>query len=57
MGLRDAAGALGVHYQTAYAWVRQGLLPARKVGRARRARVGRSASSRWAIVMHGRGDG
>ena len=57
MGLRDAAGALGVHYQTAYAWVRQGLLPARKIGRARRARVGRTASSRWAIVMHGSGDG
>jgi excisionase family DNA binding protein len=24
---------LGVHYQTAYAWVRQGVLPARKTGR------------------------
>jgi MerR family transcriptional regulator, light-induced transcriptional regulator len=33
MDLRGAADALGVHYQTAYAWVRQGLLPARKVGR------------------------
>lgn len=33
MDLREAAGALGVHYQTAYAWVRQGVLPARKVGR------------------------
>jgi MerR family transcriptional regulator, light-induced transcriptional regulator len=33
MDLREAAGALGVHYQTAYAWVRQGALPARKVGR------------------------
>jgi MerR family transcriptional regulator, light-induced transcriptional regulator len=33
MDLREAAGALGVHYQTAYAWVRQGILPARKVGR------------------------
>ena len=33
MDLREAAGALGVHYQTAYWWVRQGLLPARKVGR------------------------
>jgi methanogenic corrinoid protein MtbC1 len=30
MQLRDAANALDVHYQTAYAWVRQGLLPARK---------------------------
>jgi MerR family transcriptional regulator, light-induced transcriptional regulator len=33
MQLREAADALGVHYQTAYAWVRQGSLPARKVGR------------------------
>jgi MerR family transcriptional regulator, light-induced transcriptional regulator len=27
------ADVLGVHYQTAYAWVRQGTLPARKTGR------------------------
>ena len=33
MDLREAAGALGVHYQTAYGWVRQGVLPAHKVGR------------------------
>jgi excisionase family DNA binding protein len=33
MQLREAADTLGVHYQTAYAWVRQGVLPARKVGR------------------------
>jgi MerR family transcriptional regulator, light-induced transcriptional regulator len=33
MQLREAADALGVHYQTAYAWVRQGTLPARKTGR------------------------
>ena len=33
MELRDAAEALGVHYQTAYGWVRQGVLPARKAGR------------------------
>jgi MerR family transcriptional regulator, light-induced transcriptional regulator len=33
MQLREAADALGVHYQTAYAWVRQGVLPARKLGR------------------------
>jgi excisionase family DNA binding protein len=33
MQLREAAGVLGVHYQTAYAWVRQGVLPARKTGR------------------------
>jgi excisionase family DNA binding protein len=31
--LREAADALGVHYQTAYAWVREGTLPARKIGR------------------------
>ncbi len=33
MQLRDAAEFLGVHYQTAYAWVRRGILPARKTGR------------------------
>jgi MerR family transcriptional regulator, light-induced transcriptional regulator len=33
MELREAADVLGVHYQTAYAWVRQGSLPARKQGR------------------------
>jgi MerR family transcriptional regulator, light-induced transcriptional regulator len=33
MQLREAADALGVHYQTAYAWVREGTLPARKTGR------------------------
>jgi excisionase family DNA binding protein len=33
MELREAADALDVHYQTAYAWVRQGALPARKRGR------------------------
>jgi excisionase family DNA binding protein len=33
MDLSEAARALGVHYQTAYSWVRQGVLPARKVGR------------------------
>lgn len=31
--LREAADLLGVHYQTAYGWVRQGVLPATKVGR------------------------
>ena len=30
MQLREAADALGVHYQTAYGWVRHGVLPARK---------------------------
>jgi excisionase family DNA binding protein len=33
MQLREAAETLGVHYQTAYGWVREGVLPARKVGR------------------------
>jgi methanogenic corrinoid protein MtbC1 len=33
MQLRDAAEMLGVHYQTAYGWVRQGVLPARKTPR------------------------
>jgi MerR family transcriptional regulator, light-induced transcriptional regulator len=33
MQLREAAVILGVHYQTAYSWVRQGVLPARKTGR------------------------
>lgn len=32
ISLRDAAARLGVHYQTAYKWVRDGALPARKVG-------------------------
>lgn len=32
MDLETAAAALGVHYQTAYRWVRTGLLPAVKVG-------------------------
>ncbi|HEY0934707.1 MAG TPA: B12-binding domain-containing protein [Trebonia sp.] len=31
MRLSDAAAALGVHYQTAYGWVRAGTLPARKL--------------------------
>ena len=33
MQLREASDVLGVHYQTAYAWVRRGTLPARKAGR------------------------
>ncbi len=33
MRLSEAADALGVHYQTAYGWVRRRELPARKVGR------------------------
>jgi excisionase family DNA binding protein len=37
--LREAADFLGVHYQTAYGWVRQGLLPATKAGRCYRVNV------------------
>src|SRR5258707_1568724 len=33
MDLRGAADTLGVHYQTACGWVRQALLPARRIGR------------------------
>jgi excisionase family DNA binding protein len=33
MSLQAAADALGVHYQTAYGWVRSGTLAARKTGR------------------------
>src|ERR1035441_99330 len=33
MQLREAADVLGVHYQTAYGWVRQGVLPAMKTAR------------------------
>ena len=32
MDLQGAAGELGVHYQTAYGWVRDGTLPAQKRG-------------------------
>ena len=32
MELQTAADALGVHYQTAYRWVRSGRLPARLIG-------------------------
>lgn len=32
MDLKEAARKLGVHYQTAYQWVREGRLPAQKVG-------------------------
>jgi excisionase family DNA binding protein len=38
IGLRTAASELGVHYQTAYGWVRQGILPARKNGRGYQVR-------------------
>jgi excisionase family DNA binding protein len=34
MTLQEAADALGVHYQTAYGWVRSGILTARKSGRS-----------------------
>src|ERR1022692_611149 len=33
MRLQEAADLLGVHYQTAYGWVRSGQLPARKIRR------------------------
>lgn len=33
MRLQEAADLLGVHYQTAYGWVRDGQLPARKIRR------------------------
>ncbi|HEX5190816.1 MAG TPA: B12-binding domain-containing protein [Streptosporangiaceae bacterium] len=33
MRLQEAADMLGVHYQTAYGWVRDGQLPARKIRR------------------------
>ncbi len=39
LSLRQAAELLGVHYQTAYGWVRQGLLPAAKAGRNYQVRV------------------
>ncbi|HET9732714.1 MAG TPA: B12-binding domain-containing protein [Acidimicrobiales bacterium] len=32
MDLQESADALGVHYQTAYRWVREGTLPAVKIG-------------------------
>lgn len=32
-GLQQAADELGVHYQTAYQWVRRGELPAQQIGR------------------------
>ncbi|MEO5680778.1 MAG: B12-binding domain-containing protein [Acidimicrobiales bacterium] len=34
MDLQSASDRLGVHYQTAYRWVRDGSLPARKIGAA-----------------------
>ena len=59
MDLREAAEALGVHYQTAYAWARDGTLPARKAGRsyevsdagvqALAARRRQGYEPRWAI--------
>jgi len=51
MDLEAAARALGVHYQTAYRWVRNGVLPATKVSgeyRLAAADVDRLASSRQA---------
>src|SRR4051794_9814152 len=40
VGLRAAAETLGVHYMTAYRYVRIGTLPARKVGGAWQVRIG-----------------
>ncbi len=37
--LREAADLLGVHYQTAYGWVRKGMLPATKAGRSYQVNV------------------
>ena len=34
LGLRECAERLGVHYMTAYRYVRTGMLPATKVGAA-----------------------
>ena len=34
ISLHDVAEALHVHYMTAYRYVREGMLPARKVGRS-----------------------
>jgi MerR family transcriptional regulator, light-induced transcriptional regulator len=39
IGLRDAAARLGVHYMTAYRYVRLGVLPAEKVGGEWRVRL------------------
>ncbi len=39
LSLPEAADLLGVHYQTAYGWVRQGQLPATKVGRSYQVNV------------------
>ena len=44
MDLGEAASALGVHYQTGCAWVRQGILPARKAGAATPTAT---ATARW----------
>ena len=40
VGLRAAAERLGVHYMTAYRYVRIGTLPARKVGGTWQVRIG-----------------
>ncbi len=46
LDLTEAARVLGVHYQTAYGWVRNGALPAVKVGKT--YRVGRAELDRFA---------
>ncbi len=50
MDLQNAADTLGVHYQTAYRWVRSGRLPARLV--AGQYRVGRADLERTDILRH-----
>ncbi len=50
LDLQEAADALGVHYQTAYRWVRSGRLPARLV--AGRYRVGRADLDHVDIQRH-----
>ena len=50
LDLQEAADALGVHYQTAYRWVRSGRLPARLV--AGRYRVGRADLERMDEQRH-----
>ena len=60
MDLGSAARALGVHYQTAYQWVRAGLLPAVKLGAEYRvsaddvARLAESRQARQPLAYTGR---
>ena len=52
--LQEAADRLGVHYQTAYKWVRDGTLAAEQVGRSYRlttAEVDRWADASWRVIV------